>query len=111
MDSSKRQEVKIEFCGLGPIPPRTAVFVESEGAMKNGQVIDLTWVRKTYTCADCSFRTQVVAEMDDHQAHQSRYHTLSQRWRRFWAIFFTNLTRQSPLSGKASVTEIPGGSN
>lgn len=100
---SKPPEIKIEFKNLGTVPPRTTVVFEAEGDFKDGEVIDATWIPKVYTCSDCGYQTRAVAQMQDHQDHQARYHTFGQRWRRFWKLFSVNLSCLPMLTGKVKI--------
>ena len=78
---------EIEIHNLGPIPPRTKMefLFDSREPIEDGTVIDGSTLEKEYTCVDCGYHTTDVAEMQDHQQHQKKYHSLWQRWKRYWS--------------------------
>ena len=108
MDSPKSQETEVVFVNVGTVPCRTKIAAEGILYLRptNGrQVVNLAAVPKRYTCQDCGWSTGVVARMEEHQANHTKYHTLGQRWRRFWSLL-KGFLKPNKLKGQVLIEPV-----
>lgn len=84
---------EIELINLPVLPARTELdFVVSASDIALGRLpvvdntIDARLLDISFKCMDCGFKTKKVEEMLNHQRNQKKYHTLWQRFRRWWTM-------------------------